>query len=94
MNPEYCLANLLDENSANSQENISNPFEFQHVLNNGSIDPDINFCNNKFDVVDPPYFVLEEIFFKLEKFLENLFLCVSCQYQKPKQKFLRGCLNF
>ena len=43
MNPEYCLANLLDENSANSQENISNPFEFQHVLNNGSIDPDINF---------------------------------------------------
>ena len=43
MNPEYCLANLLDENSANSQENISNLFEFQHVLNNGSIDPDINF---------------------------------------------------
>ena len=51
MNPKYCLANLQDENSANSQENFFNPFDFQHILNNGNDDPDINFLNNKFDVV-------------------------------------------
>ena len=32
----------------------------------------IKISNKKFDVVDSPYFSLEEIPFKVEKFLENL----------------------
>ena len=71
MNPEYCLANLPDENSANSQENVFNLFDLQHVLNNDNSDPDINSFINKFDVVDSPYFSLEEIPCKVENFLEN-----------------------
>ena len=56
MNPEYCLINLPDKNSANSQENVFIPFDFQHILNNDNSDSDINFFNNKFHVVDSPYF--------------------------------------
>ena len=86
MNPEYCLANLQDENYANSQENVYNLIDFQHILDNDNSDPDINFFNNKFDVVDSPYFSLEEIPCKMEKYLENSF-CVSYQYLELKQKF-------
>ena len=56
----------------NSQENVFNPFVFQHILNNDNSDPDISFFNNKFDVVDSPYFSSEEIPYKVEIFLENL----------------------
>ena len=73
MNSEYCLANLKDENSANSQENVFNPFDFQHILNNDYSDPDIKFSNNNFVVGDSSYFSLEEITHKEEKYLENLF---------------------
>ena len=73
MNPEYCLANLPDENSANSQVNVFNLFNFQRILNNDDSDPDINSFNNKFDVVDSPYFSLEETPCQVEKFLENSF---------------------
>ena len=54
MNPEYCVADLQDENSVNSQENVFNPFVFQHILNNGNTDPDINVFNNS--LADSPYF--------------------------------------
>ena len=42
MNPEYCLANLPDKNSANSQENVFNLFDFQNILNNDNSNPGIN----------------------------------------------------
>lgn len=61
MNSEYCLANLKDENSANSQENVFNPFDFQHILNFDKSEPDKNFFNKKLFVIDPPYFSLEGI---------------------------------
>ena len=73
MNSGYCLARFQVENSANSQENVFNPFDFQHVSNNDSNDPDINFFNNNFDVVDSLYFSLEEIPCKAEAFLEISF---------------------
>ena len=73
MNPEYCLANLQNENAANSQENVFNPFDFQHILNNDYSDSDINFSYNNFVVGDSSYFSLEEIPYKAAKFLENLF---------------------
>ena len=66
MNPEYCLP---DEKSVNPQENVSNFFDFQHILNDDNSDLDIKFLNNKFDVVDSPYFSLEEIPCIVEKFL-------------------------
>ena len=56
----------------NSQENVFNPFVFQHILNNDNSDPDISFFNNKFDVVDSPNFSSVEISCKVEIFLENL----------------------
>lgn len=55
MNPKCFVANLSDKNSGNCQENIFNPFDFQHILNNNDSDPDINFFNNKSDVLDSPY---------------------------------------
>ena len=73
MNPEYCLANLQDENYANSQENVYNLIDFQHILDNDNSDPDINFFNNKFDVVESPYFSLEEILCKVNKILRVSF---------------------
>ena len=76
MNSGYCLARFQVENSANSQENVFNPFDFQHVSNNDSNDPDINFFNNNFDVVDSLYFSLEEILCKAEAFLEFSFSVV------------------
>ena len=56
MNSEYCLANLPGENFANTQENIFNHLDIEHILNNDNSNPDTNFCNNKFDIVDSPYF--------------------------------------
>ena len=73
MNPEYCLANLQDRNSANSQENVYNLIDFQHILNNDNSDPDINFFDNKFNVVEPPYFSLEETLCKVNKILRDSF---------------------
>ena len=52
MNREYYLSNLPDENSANSQENVFNNFDIEHIPNNDNIDPDTNLYNNQFDVVD------------------------------------------
>ena len=34
MNPEYCLADLTDKDSANSQENVLNHFDIEHILDN------------------------------------------------------------
>ena len=64
---------IQKKNTANSHENIFNPFDFQYVLNNDDNDPDINFFNNKYDAVNSPYFFLAEIPCKVEKLLENLF---------------------
>ena len=69
MNPEYCLANHPDEYSANSQENVFNPSDFQLILNNDNSDLDIKFFNKKFYVAVSPYFTLEEILCKVENFL-------------------------
>ena len=41
MNPEQCLENIPKKNTANSYENIFNPFDFQYILNNNDNDPDI-----------------------------------------------------
>ena len=46
MNREYYLSNLPDENSANSQENVFNNFDIEHIPNNDNIDPDTNLYNN------------------------------------------------
>lgn len=75
MNPKYCLADLRDEKSANSQKNVFSPFDFKHVLNTDSSELDINFFNSKFDVVDSPYFSLKEILVKQKSFLIIHFLC-------------------
>ena len=73
MNPEYCLTNLQDRNSANYQENVYNLIDFQHILNNDNSDPDINFFDNKFDVVESSYFSLEETLCKVNKILRDSF---------------------
>ena len=57
-------------------------------MNNDNSDLDISFFNNKFDVVDSPYFLLEEIPCKVEKFLENLFLVSIRSLNKKIEKFL------
>ena len=73
MNLEHCLENIPNKNTANSHENIFNPFDFQYILNNDDNDPDINFFNNKYDAINSPYFSLEELPCKVEKLLENSF---------------------
>ena len=73
MNPEHCLENIPNKDTANLHENIFNPFDFQYILNNDDNDPDINFFNNKYDAVNSPYFSLAEVPCKVEKLLENLF---------------------
>ena len=52
MNLDYYLQNLPDENSANSQENVFNDFEIEHIPINDNIDPDAILYHNKFHVVD------------------------------------------
>ena len=69
MNPKHCLENIPNKNTANSHENIFNPFDFQYILNNDDNDPDINFFNNKYDAVNSPYFSLAEVLCKVEKLL-------------------------
>ena len=93
MNPEYCLANIQDKNSANSQENVFDLFDFHHNLNNANNDPDINFFKNKFDVADSPYFSLEEIPCKAEKFLGNSFSLFHINIRSITN-ILRNCFNF
>ena len=61
MNPKHCLENIPNKNTANSHENIFNPFDFQYILNNDENDPDINFFNNQYDAVNSPYFSLAEV---------------------------------
>ena len=73
MNPEHCLENIPNKDTANLHENIFNPFDFQYILNNDDNDPDINFFSNKYDVVNQPYFSLAEVRCKVEKLLENSF---------------------
>ena len=75
------------KNAANSKENIFNPFDFQHILNNDNSKPDIKFFNDKFDVVDPSYFSLEEIPCKVEKFLENFFSVFHVNMRSSKKNF-------
>lgn len=87
MNPKYFLASLPDETSANSQENIFNPFDFQHILNNDNNDPDINVFNKKFDVADSPYFSLEKIPCKVKKFLEKLFSAFHVNIRSLNKSF-------
>ena len=91
--PEYCLLNIPEGNSANSQKNVFNPFDFPHIFNNDNSDLDISLFNNKFDVVDSPYFFLEEIPCKVEKFLENSFSVLHVNI-RSLTKILRNCLNF
>lgn len=52
MNPECFLGNLPDEYFANSQKNVFNHLDFEHILNNDNGDPDTNFFSNLFDVVE------------------------------------------
>ena len=73
MNPKHCLENISNKNTANSHENIFNPFDFQYILNNDANNPDINFFHNKYDAVSSPYFSLAEVPCKVEKLLENSF---------------------
>ena len=73
MNPKHYPENITNKNTANSNENILNPFDFQYILNNDDNNPDINFFNNKYDAVNSPYFSLEEVPCKEEKLLENSF---------------------
>ena len=47
MNPEYCLLNLPDETSTNSQENVFNDFDIEHIPNNDNSNLDTNISNNK-----------------------------------------------
>ena len=62
-------------------------------LNNYNSDPDINFFNSKFDVADSPYFSLEEIPCKAEKFTETHFLSFM-SILEAETKIFRNCLNF
>ena len=93
MNPEHCLENIPNKNTANSHENIFNPFDFQYILNNDDNDPDINFFNNKYDAVNSPYFSLAEVPCKVEKLLENLLSKYHINIRSLK-KFLTNFLNF
>ena len=72
MNPKHCLENISNKNTANSHDNIFNPFDFQYILNNDDNDPDINFFN-KYDAVNSPDFSLAEVPCEEEKLLENSF---------------------
>ena len=75
MNPKHCLENIPNKNTANSHENIFNPFDFQYILNNNDNNPDINLFNDKYDAINVPCFSLAEVPWKVEKLLENsLFL--------------------
>ena len=65
MNSEHCLENIPNKNTANSHENIFNPFDFQYILNND----DKDFFNNKYEAVNSPYFFLAEVPCKVEKLL-------------------------
>ena len=72
MNPKHCLENISNKNTANSYENIFNPFDVQYILNDDN-DLDINFFNSKYDAVNSPYFSQAEVPCKVEKLLENSF---------------------
>ena len=73
MNPEHCLENIPNKNTANSHDNIFNSFDFQYILNNDDNNPDINFFSSKYDTVNSPYFSLAEVPCKVEKLPENSF---------------------
>ena len=93
MNPKHCLENISNKNTANSHENIFNPFDFQYILKNDDNDPDKNFFNNKYDAVNSPYFSLAEVPCKVEKLLENSFSVYHISITRLKN-FLTSFLNF
>ena len=48
----------------------------------------IKISNKKFDVVDSPYFSLEKIPFKVEKFLENLLFVFHVNIRSLNKNFV------
>ena len=93
MNPEHCLENIPNKNTANSHENIFNSFDFQFTLNNNDNDPDINLFKNKYDALDSQYFCLAEVPCKVEKFLEIWFSVYHINIRSLNKNFA-NFLNF
>ena len=87
MNPERCLENIPNKNTASSHENIFNPFDFHYILNFDDNNPDINFFNNKCDAVNFLYFSLPEEPCQVEKLLENSFSVYHITIRSLKKHF-------
>ena len=60
------------------EKQIFNPFDFQKVLIDEVNDPDINFFNDKSEIVESSYFSIDEFNSRSEKPLTNYFLSPIC----------------
>lgn len=74
MNLEDDLTSPLNKSPCNSEGKVFNAFAFLQILSKDHNNPDINFCNDKNDIVDSPYSSLVFLPWKVETLLENHFL--------------------
>ena len=71
MNP---LQDLDVSTEGHFEKQIFNPFDFQKGLIDEVNDPDINFFNNKSEIVDSPYFSIDEFNLRPKNFLKIISL--------------------
>ena len=63
-------SNITNENYENFETKL---FSFQSILSSDNNDPDKNFCNDKLQEIDSPYFSLENFAAISEKLNRNNF---------------------
>ena len=84
MNP---LQDLDISTEGHFEKQIFNPFDFQKVLIDEVNDPDINFFNDKSEIVDSSYFSIDEFNSTSKKLLKNYFSILHINIRSLNKNF-------
>ena len=84
MNP---LQDLDISTEGHFEKQIFNPFDFQKVLIDEVNDPDINFFNDKSEIVESSYFSIDEFNSTSEKLLKNYFSILHINIRSLNKNF-------
>ena len=88
MNP---LQDLDISKEGHFEKQIFNPFDFQKVLIDEVNDPDINFFNDKSEIVESSYFSIDEFNSTSEKLLKNYFSILHINIRSLNKNFKKLC---
>ena len=84
MNP---LQDLDISTEGHFEKQIFNPFDFQKVLIDEVNDPDINFFNDKSEIVESSYFSIDEFNSTSKKLLKNYFSILHINIRSLNKNF-------